>query len=32
MGRARGPALARVDALDVEDVDEPPPATFEVRS
>ena len=26
-----GPTLARVDALDVEDVDEPPPATFEVR-
>ena len=27
----RGPALARVDALDVEDADEAPPATFEVR-
>jgi acylphosphatase len=27
----RGPSLARVDALDVEDVDEAPPATFEVR-
>ena len=26
-----GPALARVDALTVEDVDEEPPATFEVR-
>lgn len=27
----RGPSLARVDALDVEDADEAPPATFEVR-
>ena len=27
----RGPALARVDALNVDDVDETPPATFEVR-
>ena len=27
----RGPALARVDRLDVEDVNETPPATFEVR-
>lgn len=27
----RGPSLARVDALDVEDADEVPPATFEVR-
>ena len=27
----RGPALARVDALEVEDVDEQPPTTFEVR-
>ena len=27
----RGPPLARVDALQVEDTDEPPPATFEVR-
>ena len=27
----RGPALARVDALEVEDVHEQPPATFEVR-
>ena len=27
----RGPALARVDELDVEDVDEQAPATFEVR-
>ena len=27
----RGPAFARVDALEVEDVDEQPPATFEIR-
>ena len=27
----RGPPLARVDALEVVDVDEDPPATFEVR-
>ena len=27
----RGPALARVDALQAEDVDEQPPAIFEVR-
>ena len=27
----RGPALARVDVLSVEDVDEEPPTTFEVR-
>ena len=27
----RGPSLARVDALDVEDADEAPPADFEVR-
>ena len=27
----RGPALARVDAVEVEDVDEQPPATFEIR-
>ena len=27
----RGPPLARVDALEVADVDEDPPATFEVR-
>lgn len=27
----RGPALARVDAVDVEDVDEQSPAAFEIR-
>lgn len=27
----RGPSLARVDAFTVEDVDEAPPASFEVR-
>ena len=27
----RGPALARVDAVEVEDVDEQPPARFEIR-
>lgn len=27
----RGPALARVDSVDVRDVEETPPATFEVR-